>query len=123
MHINDCSAVHVVSFLGGLTSARLVNLMEEKRINEGWNVHYVYMDTGAEHPKTYEFIRNIVKQWGINLVCIRTKVHPEMGVGVTYDIVDIDNLKPDLKPWKDMLTYGQPTINTPFCTSRMKQGI
>jgi len=51
MHINDFSAVHVVSFSGGLTSARLVNLMEEKRINEGWNVYYVYMNTGAEPPR------------------------------------------------------------------------
>jgi 3'-phosphoadenosine 5'-phosphosulfate sulfotransferase (PAPS reductase)/FAD synthetase len=33
----------------------------EQRRRTGWPVQYIFMDTGAEHPKTYEFIRNIVK--------------------------------------------------------------
>ena len=113
--------VHVVSLSGGESSGYLVELMEDKRINHGWDVHYIFMDTGAEHPKTYEFIKNIVRYWGIKLVCIRAKVNPEFNIGVSYSLVDIEDLKPDLQPWIDMVAkYGTPTINTPYCTSRLK---
>lgn len=113
--------IHVVSFSGGLTSAFLVHLMEQKRIHEGWNVYYVFMDTGAEHQATYDFIKEIVRRWGIDLVCIRPVIDPQLGVGVTYRVIGLDDLKPDLQPWKDMVSkYGLPTINTPRCTSRMK---
>ncbi|BDG84250.1 TPA: hypothetical protein OPR07_000196 [Citrobacter koseri] len=44
---------HVVSFSGGRTSGRLVREMENKR-KLGWDVRFVFMDTGAEHPETYK---------------------------------------------------------------------
>jgi len=114
--------IHIVSVSGGRTSGYLVHKMEQKRKDEGWDVRYIFMDTGAEHPNTYQFIKNIVKNWKIDLICIRTKVHKQMGIGVTYEEIGLEDLKPDLQPWKDMLAkYGTPTINTPFCTSRMKQ--
>ena len=60
---------HVASVSGGRTSAYLVHLLEKKRKTEGWDVTYVYMDTGAEHPATYAFLRNIVDTWMVNLIC------------------------------------------------------
>ncbi|MGK2231274.1 MAG: hypothetical protein ACI92O_000432 [Colwellia sp.] len=122
LSVREKKEIHVVSFSGGRTSAYLVKLMEHKRKKFGWEVYYTFMDTGAEHKATYDFIRNIVKYWGIKLTCIRVKVNPTMNVGVSYEIVDIADLKPDLKPWRDMVEkYGVPTVNTPFCTSRLKQ--
>ena len=113
---------HVVSFSGGRTSAYLVWLMEQKRKCLGWNVKYIFMDTVAEHPKTYEFIRNVVKHWDIDLICLRAKVSPLMGVGVQYEEVSIEDIKQDLKPFHDVIKkYGTPTINAPRCTSRLKQ--
>ncbi|STB29510.1 phosphoadenosine phosphosulfate reductase domain-containing protein [Citrobacter koseri] len=53
---------HIVSFSGGRTSGRLVREMENKR-KLGWDVRYVFMDTGAEHPETYKFIREVVANW------------------------------------------------------------
>lgn len=111
----------VVSLSGGRTSGYLAHIMQKMQKEHGWNCSYVFMDTGAEAPETYEFIRNIVNEWGINLTVIRTVVHPEMNVGVTYREISLDEMGPDLKPWKDMIAkYGVPTINTPYCTSRMK---
>jgi len=111
----------LVSFSGGRTSAYLVRLMEARRTIIGDDVRYIFMDTGAEHPKTYEFIRNIVKHWGIPLVCLRTVVHPEMGKGCTYRVVSVDDIGPDLQPWSDMLVkYGSPHAVGAMCTSRMK---
>jgi len=87
--------------------------MEQKRIHEGWDVHYVFMDTGAEHPKTYDFIRRIVQAWNINLICLRANISSVHGVGVTYTEIGLDELQHDLQPWKDMVNkYGLPTIES-----------
>ncbi len=112
---------HVVSFSGGRTSAYLVYLIEQKRKEEGWNVEYIFMDTGAEHPKTYKFIRDVVEHFGIELTCLRVKVNPVMNKGVRWTVVPLEDCKPDLQPWKDMTAkYGTPYVNGAFCTSRMK---
>lgn len=106
----------VISFSGGRTSAYLVHLFKSDP-----DAHFVFMDTGAEHPATYKFIKDIVKHWGIELVCLRVVVNPQMKKGVSYKIISLDDLKQDLEPWKDMLKkYGSPYYNTPFCTARMK---
>ncbi|ECH8657212.1 hypothetical protein OY08_05925, partial [Salmonella enterica subsp. enterica] len=54
----------VVSFSGGRSSAYLVYLMEQRR-KAGEDVHFTFMDTGAEHPATYQFIRDLVSDWNI----------------------------------------------------------
>ena len=114
------TGANIVSFSGGRTSAFLVYLMERERIN-GADVHYVFMDTGAEHPKTYEFIRNIVKHWGINLVCIRMEAKA-MGKGVSYRVVDVNDIGPDLVPFRDMMRkYGAPDASRPHCSNKMKE--
>lgn len=112
--------IHVVSFSGGRTSAYLVHLMEQRRA-AGESVHYTFMDTGAEHPKTYEFIRNVVSYWNIPLVCLRVEVNPVLGSGNGYRIVDISEIGPDLQPWRDISSkYGLPYFGGPLCTRAMK---
>lgn len=114
--------VNVVSFSGGRTSAYMVYLMEKMR-KEGQieNVEYVFMDTGAEHPETYDFVRNVINYFEIDLVCLRTKINEEFGVGPSYSIVSPEDCKQDLKPWHDMLMkYGAPYTGGAFCTDRMK---
>jgi len=111
---------NVVSFSGGRTSAFLVHLMEQERL-KGADVHYVFMDTGAEHPRTYDFIRNIVHRWGIPLVCIRMVALP-MNKGVGYQVVPVKGLTPDLVPFRDMLRkYGAPDAARPHCSNKMKE--
>ncbi|MBO1280083.1 phosphoadenosine phosphosulfate reductase family protein [Acinetobacter nosocomialis] len=106
----------VISFSGGRTSAYAVNLFKKDP-----DAYFIFMDTGAEHPATYQFIKDIVKHWKINLVCLRVVVNPQMKKGVGYKIIPLDELKQDLEPWKDMLKkYGSPYYDMPFCTARMK---
>ncbi len=107
----------IVSFSGGRTSAFLSAIMKEKYGND---VDFVFMDTGAEHIETYRFLRRCNQYFELNITCLRMKVNP-MGRGVGYEVVDIDDLKPDLKPFKLMMEkYGIPYIGGMFCTDRMK---
>lgn len=108
---------NVVSLSGGRTSAYLAHLMKERDPE----TEFIFMDTGAEHPKTYEFIRNILKHWNIKLTCLRVIPNPEMNKPSTYEILSTDRIGPDLKPWKRMLKkYGHPYVGGAFCTDRMK---
>ena len=112
--------VQVVSFSGGRTSAYLVHLMEQRRA-AGEDIRYVFMDTGAEHPKTYEFVRNVANHWAINLVCLRVVVTPELGKANSYRQIGLDEIGPDLQPWRDVCEkYGTPYVHGAFCTRTMK---
>jgi hypothetical protein len=114
---------HVVSFSGGRTSAYLVHLMEEKRKNEGLDVEYVFMDTGAEHPKTYEFIRNVAAHYelGERFTCLRSYINPEMNIGPTFRVVGLSDIGWDLSIWLSMSSkHGNPYIGGAFCTERLK---
>jgi hypothetical protein len=109
----------VVSFSGGRTSAYLCKVMIEKFGRE--NVDFIFMDTGAEHPKTYEFIKNVNEHFNLNLTCLRGDFTLPIGKGVGYKVVDISECKPDLKPYSEMMAkYGVPYIGGMFCTDRMK---
>lgn len=112
--------INVVSFSGGRTSAYLVYLMEQRRA-AGEDVRYTFMDTGAEHPATYQFVRDVVEHWDIPLVCLRVVVNPELGVANSYRVVPIDEIGPDLQPWRDICEkYGTPYVHGAFCTRTMK---
>jgi phage N-6-adenine-methyltransferase len=114
------TTTHVVSFSGGRTSAYLVYLMEQRRAS-GWDVRYIFTDTGAEHPKTYEFIRNLVTNWGIDLTCLRLVINPKLGEGNSYKVVSVDDIGQDLEPFRAALSkYGTPYVGGRFCTRTMK---
>ncbi|MGZ0195563.1 phosphoadenosine phosphosulfate reductase domain-containing protein [Citrobacter freundii] len=115
--------INVVSFSGGRTSACLVHLMEEKR-KAGESVHYVFMDTGCEHPMTYRFVREVVKFWDIPLTVLQVEINPELGQPNGYSVwepKDIQTRLPVLKPFMDMVKkYGTPYVGGAFCTDRLK---
>lgn len=113
----------VVSFSGGRTSAYLVITAIEKFGVE--NVDVVSMDTGAEHPMTYEFMRQfhayILEAYGVEITYLRTDFSTPLGEGNKYHILEIDEIGSDLKPFHEMIKkYGVPYIGGMFCTDRMK---
>lgn len=114
--------INVVSFSGGRTSAYLVYVMQNLyKKGEITKPHFVFMDTGAEHPKTYEFIKKVVAYLNIELVCLRTKISPELGKGVRYQIINLQDARQDLKPFQEMTEkYGTPSVGMSFCTRVMK---
>lgn len=109
----------VVSFSGGRTSAYLCYLMIENFGVE--NVDIVYMDTGFEHPSTYDFIRNCAKWLKSPITFLRGDFSRPIGAGVGYNIVGVNDIGCDGKPFAEMMKkYGTPYIGGMFCTDRMK---
>lgn len=114
--------VHVVSASGGRSSMYLCNLLATKAHHDNTPVDYVFMDTGAEHPETYQFIKNAINIWELPISLIRVVFNEKHGKGSTYRSIAQDELKPDLGPWISMLKkYGTPYIGGARCTDRMKQ--
>jgi hypothetical protein len=113
---------NIVSFSGGRTSAYLCHLMIKKFGKE--NVDFIFMDTGAEHPKTYEFIRKCVEYLDIELTCLQGDFEQEVGKGHAYKVVPLESLKHDMVngPFARMMNkYGVPNISSAWCTNRMKE--
>jgi hypothetical protein len=107
----------VISFSGGRSSAFMT--LELKKLFP--DIPVVFCDTGAEHPKTYEFIRKFSKHFKIDIRCIRTKVDMRHGHGCHYTEISINDIGDDLKPFNDMMQkYGTPYVTGAFCTDRMK---
>ena len=73
---------HVVSLSGGRTSGYMAKLIKGLYPN---NSSFVFMDTCAEHPKTYDFIKNLDKNFGFDVVCLRAVINNELGVGNDRD--------------------------------------
>lgn len=107
----------VISFSGGRTSAFMA--LEVLKIHPSAEV--IFMDTGAEHPKTYEFIRNFAEHFDVNITCLRVIPNAEMRKASTYEQLSVEQIGPDLEPWRRMLRkYGHPYVGGAFCTDRMK---
>lgn len=112
----------VVSFSGGRTSAYLCHIMLEKFGRK--NVDFIFMDTGAEHPKTYEFIRKVDAYFGLDLVCLRGDFNQNLGTKHTYVVTTPSVLEHDLKVYTALVNkYGTPGVASPWCTSRMKEEV
>lgn len=112
--------MQVASFSGGRTSAFLCSLLLESFPRE--RLRFVFMDTGAEHPATYDFIREVNEHFELDLVCLRCDSSLPLGKGVRPYVVSIDDIGPDLIPYRDLAAkYGTPTVATPWCTSRLKE--
>ena len=103
----------VVSLSGGRTSATLIDVF-------GTDADYIFVNTGFEHPETYEFLRKLVNHYGINLTCLEP-VTQKMGKSNTYKIVPVETVGHNPQIMLDHVTkYGSFTVGNPNCSERMK---
>ena len=82
--MGDKDKVLVISFSGGRTSAYLTwRLLQEK---DAWkDVVVIFANTGQEHQKTLDFVKNCDDHFGFNTVWIDASVNDERGVGTCLD--------------------------------------
>lgn len=131
--------INIVNLSGGQTSACFGIMSQQMRgiFNSAYimdhciktgeiagDVEYIFMDTGAEHPETYNFIRALQNEMNIKITCLRATFNPKKGVGLRHKIINLESLTTDLKngAFAEMTKkHGMPTVMTPWCTSRMKE--
>lgn len=109
-----------VSFSGGRTSALMAALLKEAA-PPGFEMKFVFANTGSEHPATYEFVRQCDEYFGLGLVIVEAKVHEERGRGVGFEVKSYASMSKDHGPFRALVNkYGIPSHWAPYCTSRLK---
>jgi len=117
----DKNKTLVVSFSGGRTSGYMTwKILQNK---EEWkNVIVIFANTGQEHEKTYEFIKNCDDNFNFNTVWIEGVVTHKKGVGCTAKVVNFKNAARKGEPYEDVISkYGISWTKSPICTRELKQ--
>ncbi len=106
----------ISSFSGGLTSARMAKYL----IDEGYNVKFIFANTGFEHPNTLDFINKCHIAWDLDLTWIEAVVHKGVK-GCTHKVVTYETAKRNCEPFEEVIKkYGIPNKAYPHCNRELK---
>ena len=109
----------LISFSGGQTSAYMANKLIEEYSGK-YEMVSVFANTGCEHEKTLEFVREASLAFGIKTVWIEAVIN-EGRSGTGYKVVDFESASRDGEPFKAMCAkYGLPNQSYPHCTRELK---
>lgn len=109
----------LVTVSGGRSSAYMAIKMH-REYQHKFDMYFIYANTGQEHPKTIEFIKNIRNHFGIHIHLIEAVVK-EAGVGTGFREVTFDTLAMNGEPFQDVIRkYGLPTTGFMHCTRELK---
>lgn len=88
-----------------------------------WNeIVVAFMNTGDEHEKTLEYVRNIGLHYNLNVVWLEADVSPELGVGTGHKVVTFETASRKQEPFERVIEkYGIPNNQYPHCTRELKQ--
>ena len=111
----------IVSFSGGRTSAYMTHRILQEWREEYDEINVLFANTGLEHEKTLEFVKECDEQFGFNTVWLEAVTHEEMGKGQTHKIVTFDNCSRNGEPYYDYAAkHGLPNVAAPKCTDCLK---
>lgn len=109
----------LVSISGGRTSGYMAAYL--KRTMPDANLLFVFANTGQEHPKTIEFLKNLNQHFCLNLVCVESVVHRGVRVASTHKAVPINELHMGGDLFREMCAeYGLPNKDYPHCNRELK---
>lgn len=110
----------LVSFSGGRTSAYMTKLILDNW-RDRYQIHVVFANTGLEHPKTLEFIRNCDEQFGFGTVWIESVINQERGIGPGFRVVTFDTAARNGEPFEGFIRkHGIPNPVMLGCTRSLK---
>lgn len=108
----------ICSFSGGKTSAFMAAQLKKRY---GASLICVFMNTGLEHPKTYEFIEKCNDHFGLKLICLEPVLHHKKGVGTTRKVVNLKDCHKGLDFFLEMVKkYGLMGPGFLHCTRELK---
>ena len=109
-----------MSFSGGRSSAVMLHLTYAKEI-ERRPVVVTFANTGAEHPATLDFVRDVEKHWNIPIAWIESEVNPIMGIGNRARVVNHETAARNGEPFEAAVAkYGVFGPAYKQCTSTLK---
>ena len=110
----------IASFSGGETSAYMARWLQLNKSDE-FNLVFVFMNTGAEHSKTLDFVNKCDKEWGLNMVWIEAVVHHGKRKSCTHKVVSYETASETYGPFYETVKkYGIPNRSYPHCNRAMK---
>lgn len=117
----------MVTVSGGRSSAMAARHIQTHEDYKDCNKIYVFANTGQERIETINFLKDIVRYWGIDLVLLEAVGSEIMGVGITYKVVTFETLSMNSEPFEEVIKHvnkgiysGLPHQDAPYCSSRMK---
>jgi len=117
----------MVTVSGGRSSAMMARHIQTSELYKDFNKVYIFANTGQERLETIDFLKNIVKFWGIDLKIVEAVGSVIMGVGINYKLVDFDTLAMNSQPFEQVVMHknkgifdGLPNQKSPYCSENLK---
>ena len=111
----------MISFSGGRSSAVMTKMVHADCVRRGIPVVTVFANTGAEHPATLDFVRDVETHWSIPIVWVEAVTHKGERKGSTHKVVTYETASRDGEPFRLMShKYGMPGPAFPNCTRELK---
>ena len=117
----------MVTISGGRSSAMMARHIQTSEKYKDYEKVFIFANTGQERPETIDFLKNIVKYCGIDLVIVEAGGSDVMGIGITYKVVDFDTLDMNSKPFETVVRHknkgifdGLPNQESPYCSENLK---
>jgi 3'-phosphoadenosine 5'-phosphosulfate sulfotransferase (PAPS reductase)/FAD synthetase len=109
-----------ISFSGGRSSAVMLHLTYAKEI-ERRPVVVTFANTGAEHPATLDFVRDVETHWNIPIAWIEAEINPVRGEGTRAHVVRYENASRAGEPFEAAVAkHGVFNRMSPACTRELK---
>lgn len=113
-----------ISFSGGRSSAVMTRLCLDEYPSKypGIEIQVVFSNTGCEHPKTLDFVRDCDLYWDFNTTWLEGVVNPEKGVGTSFRVVNYETASRNSEPMEALIDkYGIPHVGKPICSAELKR--
>lgn len=115
-----------VSFSGGQSSAYMLYILLQNYDKK--DLVITFANTGKEHEKTLEFVRDIENNWGLNIVWLEMDIKEKFIKGVNksrdciiYKIVDFETASRNGEPFNKLIeNFGLPNRAARFCSQYLK---
>ena len=109
-----------ISFSGGRTSAVMTKLIWDRH-QATHDIIITFANTGCEHEKTLDFVKQCTEAFGWPVVWLEALVNQEAGKGVRHRVVTYETASRNGEPFKDVVSkYGIFNLGNPSCTARTK---
>ncbi|WP_162950816.1 phosphoadenosine phosphosulfate reductase domain-containing protein [Pseudomonas aeruginosa] len=110
----------VVSVSGGRSSMFMARMIQLHWADE-YEIVFIFCNTGWEHPRTLEFVKECAEHWGMNIVWLEAEINPKRGKVVLYRVVNFQTASRCGRPFREMIQkLGLPNKAFPFCTRDLK---